>query len=89
MTVANTLRRAAAELGSMAALARAIGVKPPSAQAWLMPEDDPDHRPVPPLRARQIADLTSVKVWELRPNDWHMYWPEQRRAKGAPKVEKV
>ena len=38
--------------------------------------------------ARQIAIETGgdVPVWELRPKDWHLIWPEQAGAEGAPAV---
>ena len=38
--------------------------------------------------ARQIAIATAndVTVWDLRPNDWHLIWPEIITAEGAPPV---
>lgn len=36
--------------------------------------------------ARQIALVTAneVQVWDLRPDDWHLIWPELIGAEGAP-----
>ena len=29
----------------------------------------------------------AVKRWDLRPDDWHLIWPELVGSKGAPKVK--
>jgi DNA-binding transcriptional regulator YdaS (Cro superfamily) len=38
--------------------------------------------------ARQIAIATDseVHVWDLRPDDWHLIWPELIGVDGAPAV---
>lgn len=30
---------------------------------------------------------SKVKRWDLRPDDWHLIWPELIGTKGAPKVK--
>ena len=41
--------------------------------------------------ARQIALASSgeVREWELRPEDWHLIWPELIGTEGAPAVPAV
>ena len=34
-------------------------------------------RGIPADVARKIESLTGISVKVLRPNDWHMYWPER------------
>lgn len=60
-------------LGSVAALARAIGVKPPTVHQWIKRE-----RPVPIGCAAAIDRLTqgAVSRRDLRPDDHHLIWPE-------------
>jgi len=43
-------------------------------------------RSVPPDKAPLICSLTGGKVkrWELRPDDWHLIWPELIGTDGAP-----
>jgi DNA-binding transcriptional regulator YdaS (Cro superfamily) len=38
--------------------------------------------------ARAISDRTArdVAEWELRPDDWHLIWPELASVSGAPPV---
>jgi DNA-binding transcriptional regulator YdaS (Cro superfamily) len=35
-----------------------------------------------------IEDATKGRVrrWDLRPDDWHLIWPELKRKKDAPKI---
>ncbi|WP_180719697.1 transcriptional regulator [Paraburkholderia largidicola] len=72
-TNSEAVLRASKLLGGHAALARAIGVKPPTVQQWLNRE-----RPVPPVRCVAIERLTNGEVTrkDLRPNDWRDHWPE-------------
>lgn len=72
-TSSEAVLRASKTLGGHAALARALGVKPPTVQQWVNGE-----RPVPPGRCVSIERLTSGNVTrqELRPDDWKDYWPE-------------
>jgi DNA-binding transcriptional regulator YdaS (Cro superfamily) len=37
--------------------------------------------------AERLSDR-AVRRWELRPDDWHLIWPELIGAPGAPKVAK-
>jgi DNA-binding transcriptional regulator YdaS (Cro superfamily) len=59
--------------GGKAALARLIGVSPPTVQQWAN-----GSRPVPLDRCVRIEQVTNGAVTrkDLRPNDWHLIWPE-------------
>lgn len=72
-TSTEAVQRASRIQGGNAALARALGVKPPTVQQWVKGE-----RPVPPNRCVAIERLTQGGVTrkELRPDDWADYWPE-------------
>jgi len=43
---------------------------------------------VSPARCVEIERATAgdVRRWHLRPDDWHLIWPELIGSKGAPKV---
>lgn len=45
-------------------------------------------RPVPPEVAPRIEQATGgqVRRWDLRPDDWHLIWPELIGTPGAPAV---
>lgn len=81
------IERAVAHLGSAAALARSAGgVAPAFVYMWRT-----GLRPIPPQRCVLIeaacrkADPPVTRS-DLRPDDWHLIWPELRRRKGAPRV---
>lgn len=59
--------------GGLTALARVIGVKPPTVSQWLTLK-----RPIPVDKcvAIEIAVKRQVTRKDLRPNDWRRYWPE-------------
>lgn len=44
-----------------------------------------------PQRCVVIEEKSDQKVrrWDLRPDDWHLIWPELREAPGAPRVPKL
>jgi len=65
--------RACRILKGKSALARAVGVSPPTVQQWAS-----SVRPVPPKHCVSIESLTDRKVkrQHLRPLDWHLIWPE-------------
>jgi len=44
---------------------------------------------VPVERCVQIERATAgaVRRWDLRPDDWHLIWPELVGSEGAPAVE--
>lgn len=68
------VRKAVECLGSQAALAAALNVTQPTVSEWARGE-----RPVPIPRCLAIEVATGGKVsrMELRPNDWHLIWPDQ------------
>lgn len=67
------VEKAAEIVGGASSLARIAGVKPPTVQQWLKNE-----RPVPAGRCSAIESATGgvVSRRDLRPNDWHLFWPE-------------
>lgn len=69
--------------GRAAALADALGCARPLISQW-------SHgvRPVPVMAALEIERHTqgAVMRWDLRPDDWHLIWPELIDAAGAPPV---
>jgi hypothetical protein len=43
----------------------------------------------PKLAARiEVESGGGVRRWDMRPDDWHLIWPELVKAKGAPRVVK-
>lgn len=58
---------------TQAALAALIGVSSATVSEWRK-----GRRPVPPKRCIQIEQLTAGAVSRraLRPDDWHLLWPE-------------
>lgn len=70
--------------GRQTAIAIAIGAQPQLVWQWSR-----GGRPVPVARCAAIEAATSgeVKRWELRPDDWHKYWPELIGTEGAPAIQ--
>lgn len=65
--------RACEILGSQAALAQDVGVRPAFVSQWLS-----GTRPIPPMRCIAIERATGGAVTrkDLRPDDWAQIWPE-------------
>jgi len=64
--------------GSPAKLAAAVGAKSTAAVCnW-------EHRSIPADMAKTVEGLTGISVRELRPNDWHRYWPEPEPKRRKP-----
>ncbi|WP_407058830.1 carph-isopro domain-containing protein [Ralstonia syzygii subsp. celebesensis] len=61
------------KLGGTTAVARLLGIKAPSVHAWRTGgiPDDKLIRLAPLAEQRGIA-----RRQDLRPNDWHLIWPE-------------
>jgi len=75
-TQADAVRKACAVIGSQAALARDLGVQPPTVAQWALPNDAPKFRPMPIRFCRRVAELAGCHVSVLRPNDWRQIWPD-------------
>lgn len=60
------------QAGSISALARMLGVKPPTIYEWLKKK-----RPVPPARCVELELKVKIPRWKFRPNDGHLIWPER------------
>ena len=59
----NVLQKIDDQFENQTALAVAVGVKQPVVSRWLSGKDD-----IPPLRAKQIAELTGIPREEIRPD---------------------
>jgi len=70
-------------LGGTTAVARLLGIKPPSVHEWRGSE-------IPEARVLQlgaaIEAACGIPRWDLRPDDWWKVWPELIGAEGAPDV---
>jgi DNA-binding transcriptional regulator YdaS (Cro superfamily) len=76
--------------GGQAALARRLGIKPPSVARWSLANCDPKRRPVPVRHCQLICEIAPVvRVWHLRPDDWRSIWPHLIGSKGSPKLPKL
>ena len=58
---------------SISSLAKEVGVSPAVVYQWMM-----GIRPVPIQRCHCVVAVTKgeVTLQDLRPDDWHMIWPE-------------
>lgn len=81
MSTKLAVERACQQAGCQADLARKLGVTPPMVQQWRS-----GTRPVPVRFCAAIESLTSGAVTrqDLRPNDWHLIWPDLVGTDGAP-----
>lgn len=64
--------------------ARKMGRSPSQVYHWKV-----GLKPVP-LELCTVFEAASnglVMRWDLRPDDWHLIWPELKKRKDAPKVE--
>jgi DNA-binding transcriptional regulator YdaS (Cro superfamily) len=62
-------------------LALALGVSVQRLSNWL------DRGvPVDQCTAVEVATKGVVMRWHLRPDDWHLIWPELRKRKDAPAI---
>ncbi len=77
------------KLGGITAVATKLGIKPPSVSGWIQDGKDgiPDGRLIE--LGAEIERQTEYRRWDLRPNDWHLIWPELVGAFGAPAVPKA
>ena len=73
------------EHNSGSELARAIGVSPVQVSQWRMKWEG---RAPAPQNAVAIERATHGQVmrWDLRPNDWHLIWPELTTRPDAPAI---
>lgn len=69
--------------GNQAAVAAETGIHASLLSVWASCK-----RPVPTPAAVPIERATGMVVrrWDLRPDDWHLIWPELIGVKGAPGV---
>lgn len=69
--------------GTAGQIAKTIEVSPVMVTQWANGVKE-----VPAERCAAIEAATGREVmrWDLRPDDWHLIWPELKKAKGAPPV---
>ena len=63
-------------------LAAVLGVTKAVVWAWI------DRGQAPVERCHEIERVTGVRRWYLRPDDWHLIWPELIGRPGAPRAPK-
>ena len=68
-------------VGGMAKVARALDVPIQTVNNW-------STRGIPVLMCATVEALcgSAVRRWDMRPDDWHLIWPELIGADGAPAV---
>ena len=76
--------RAAKILGSKKSLAQSIKVSAAAVTPWIS-NDPKKMQLVPPIRCVLIEQVTNGQVTrkDLRPDDWHLIWPELIDQEGA------
>lgn len=81
--ISTAVERAALILGSQKALAESVGVSPQAVWAWIR------RGSVPAIYCLAIEKATSGKVKRnaLRPNDFHLIWPELASLQGSKAAE--
>lgn len=82
----NALETAIETAGGVGKLAAAIGVGQPVVSNWRARGTTPD---AVHCVAIERATDGAVTRRDLRPDDWHLIWPELRKRKGAPPVKEV
>jgi DNA-binding transcriptional regulator YdaS (Cro superfamily) len=67
------IEKAVAFVGRATKLASILGVSSTTVHEWRTGK-----RKVPAARCKDICEITNgqVSVMDLRPTDWHKYWPE-------------
>jgi DNA-binding transcriptional regulator YdaS (Cro superfamily) len=73
--------RAIEQVGGPTKVAALLGVSPQAVCFW---RDGKRQFPVEYCAA--LDAITTVRRWDLRPDDWHRIWPELVGAEGAPDV---
>jgi DNA-binding transcriptional regulator YdaS (Cro superfamily) len=77
------IERAINIAGGPAKVAAALGV---STQAVCFWRDGARSFPAQHCAPLESASGQAVRRWDLRPNDWHLIWPELVGAEGAPPI---
>ncbi|MCU7372825.1 helix-turn-helix domain-containing protein [Paucibacter sp. O1-1] len=72
---------AIASSGGTTLVAAKLGESPQTLNNWVS-----RGVPVPRCAAVEAATACAVMRWDLRPDDWHLIWPELIGADGAPAI---
>lgn len=73
---------------SMAEFARLLNINADQVRQWRHRTEGRQPSPLMCVRI-EAATGNAVMRWDLRPEDWHLIWPELMTRKGAPKVRKT
>lgn len=91
ITLIRSLREAIKDAGGVSAVARRLGLKPPTVYQWIS-EDAKQNRPVPIEKCADLEQVLAGRVTrqQLRPKDWRSIWPElsSRRTRNRP-IERI
>lgn len=71
-------------LGGVTAVARLLDIKPPSVHEWRSRDAIPSGRMLQLAPLIETASHGRWRRWDLRPDDWHLIWPELVGTPGAP-----
>jgi DNA-binding transcriptional regulator YdaS (Cro superfamily) len=74
------LKKAIEDAGRLVAAAEALGVSAQRLCNW------GGRRGVPVEWCARVEQVLNVRRWDLRPDDWHLIWPELIGTEGAPDV---
>lgn len=72
-------------LGGTTAVARMLGIKPPSVHEWRA-NGIPRDKLVRLAAPLEFATGGRYCRWHVCPEDWHRIWPELKKAKGSPPI---
>lgn len=84
MDDSHPIDRASRIVGSQAALGALLGLGKAAVNQW---KSEGRRVPAEHCPAIERATQRAVMRWDLRPDDWHLIWPELVGSKGAPKVK--
>lgn len=72
--------------GGMSAFAQLLGITPIYLSQLAARQDG--RLPSPELCVRmEVESARSLRRWDLRPDDWHLIWPELIGTDGAPAAQ--
>lgn len=74
--------------GGIAALASKLGIERIYLSQLSARQNGREPSPALCVAIERESDQ-KVRRWDLRPNDWHLIWPELIGARGAPKPKRV
>ncbi|MGI4935545.1 MAG: transcriptional regulator [Janthinobacterium lividum] len=82
-TTESPIEQACASVGGQASMAKRLGVAPAVVNQWVK-----ELRPVPIIYCCAIERESGVSRKMLRPNDWHLIWPDLKSRSALPRKSK-